>query len=170
MIQLISEVEIPASPRRVWEALIDFPDYPKWNPDVAIRGVAGSGNEIEWSFGRAPGGRRMWATALIIECEEPRVIAWTLGIRGLFTVEQRFSLRGTPHGSRLRHEAVCRGFISKVFGGRIRRSLGLRLSAINAGLHQYSSRFGGASTLAVGTGKTKEAKRRSGRQAGRRAR
>ena len=170
MIHVISEIEIPASPRRVWDALIDFPNYPKWNPDVSIRGIAGSGNEIEWSFGSTPIERRKWTTALIIECEEPHVIAWSLGIRGLFTLEQRFSLQRIPHGTMLRHDVVCRGLISKLPGGRIRKRLSLRLSAINKGLHQYSSTSRGGSAPAPGTGKTQEPKRRRGRQARRRAR
>ena len=170
MIQVISEIEIPAAPRRVWDVLIDFPNYSKWNPDVAIRGVAGSGNEVEWSFGSTPVERRKWTTALIMECEEPRAIAWSLGVRGLFTLEERFSLLGIPHGTMLRHEVVCRGLISKLLGGPIRRRVGLRLSAINTGLHRYSSRFRRASELTAGTGKTQERKTRRGRQARPRAR
>ena len=170
MIHVISEIEIPASPRRVWDVLIDFANYPRWNPDVAIRGVAATGNEVEWSSGSTPVERRKWTTALIIECDEPRTIAWSLGVRGLFTLEERFSLERISHGTMLRHEVVCRGVISKLIGERIRRRVDLRLSAINIGLHRYSSVFRGASEPTAGTAKTQGARRRGARQPRRRPR
>lgn len=168
MIAVASDIEIPASPSRVWNALIDFPSYQKWNSEVAIRGVAGLGNKIEWSFGSAPVERRMWATAIITEFDEPRVIAWTLGIRGLFAIEERFSLESIPQGTRLRHEAICRGLFSKISGGRIRRMLGPRLSGINARLYQYLSSSSGTKAPTGGTGKRDRANNR--RQVRRRAR
>jgi uncharacterized protein YndB with AHSA1/START domain len=32
--QLESEVEVQASPERVWEVLTDFAAYPDWNPFI----------------------------------------------------------------------------------------------------------------------------------------
>ncbi len=32
MVQISTEIEINASPERVWQVLTDFPSLPDWNP------------------------------------------------------------------------------------------------------------------------------------------
>ena len=44
MHQIVTQMDIAASPERVWSILMDFPAYPQWNP--FIRCVARIHTEI----------------------------------------------------------------------------------------------------------------------------
>ena len=42
-----TEIEIAASPERVWSILMDFPAYPEWNPFIrSLSGVAKPGEKL----------------------------------------------------------------------------------------------------------------------------
>lgn len=123
MFEVCSEIEIPAHPSRVWTTLVDFPGYRNWNPYVQTRGVAGSGSEIEWSLGSTVLKRRIWATALITEFDEPVALAWSFGSRGIFVVEECFSLESTSTGTRLQHKVRCRGLGARLGGGYMKKKI-----------------------------------------------
>lgn len=164
MIEVSHEVEIPAPPQQVWEALVGFDSYPEWNPYVAVRGAVGSGKEIEWSYG-SPSKRRIWTVALITECDEPHVLAWWFGVGWVFRVDERFSLQAIPGGTRLRHEAACRGLIAILLGGGVmRKRLSLIVTSANEGLNRHLKARIRASPAAVSGGKAKRASVRKGRR------
>ena len=122
MFEMCNEIEIPASPREVWSALVDFPRYSKWNPYVQIRGVAGSETEIQWSLGSTLLKRRIWMTALVTGFYEPLRLSWSLG-SSIFAVEECFSLEVTQTGTRLQHRVRCRGLVATVARGHMRKTI-----------------------------------------------
>lgn len=137
MIEINHKIEIPAAPQRVWQTLLDFPSYSKWNPFVAVRGNAGDENRIEWSFGRPQGTRRVWVDGLITARDELRTLTWRLGIRGVFSLDESYSLQSKHGGTVLRHSINCRGILVALLGPLIRRRLRIVLSASDHGLHHY---------------------------------
>lgn len=47
MHELRTEIEIAATPERVWSILLDFPSYPDWNPFIrSIKGIAKVGDRL----------------------------------------------------------------------------------------------------------------------------
>src|SRR5262245_18243515 len=78
-----SEIEIPAAPDAVWDAVTDFQSWPSWNPDVksmSMPGPVAAGSVLKWRAG--PG----TITSTIQRVEPPHLIAWTgrtLGIRAI---------------------------------------------------------------------------------------
>jgi len=47
MHELKTEIEIEATPARVWSILLDFPSYPDWNPFVcSVKGIAKEGDRL----------------------------------------------------------------------------------------------------------------------------
>lgn len=136
MIDLHHKIEIPVAPQRVWKALLDFPNYPKWNPFVAVRGIAGNGNRIEWSFGRPGANRKVWQAGLITAWDEPRILTWRIGSR-IFRLDESYSLEAKHSGTVLRHSIRCRGLLVALLGPLIRRRLKTVLSASDHGLHHY---------------------------------
>ena len=140
MIELRAEVDLPVPPRRVWEVLVDFPAYPIWNPNVAIRGIAGCGNSIEWGFRRPPFKARIWTAAIIKDCEELKVLSWALSFRGLFNLEERFSLESVRGGTRVQHTMSCGGLTAKLAGGILRKRFSAAVAAANEGLSLYFQR------------------------------
>src|SRR5258706_2117325 len=59
MLEIETEIDIGAAPERVWQVLLDFPAYPKWNPFIrSIVGVARVGERLTASI-QPQGGRSM---------------------------------------------------------------------------------------------------------------
>ena len=59
MHEVRTEIEIEATPERVWGILLDFPSHPEWNPFVrSIKGVAKVGDRLT-VFIQPQGGKGM---------------------------------------------------------------------------------------------------------------
>ena len=100
MRELNSEIEIDASPGRVWELLTDFDSYPQWNP--FIRSVSG---ELEPQsklkvFIQPSGARGMSFNPTVLKAEPPRELSWLghLLIAGLFDGEHTFIIEPIAPG------------------------------------------------------------------------
>lgn len=139
MPELHHKIQIPAKPQRVWNALLDFPGYSKWNPFVAVRGTVGNANRIEWSFGRPQGTRRVCVEGLITVRDEPHILTWCLGVSRVFTLEESYSLIAIQGGTVLGHSIRCRGVMVALLAPLIRRRLRKILSAGDHGLQHYLS-------------------------------
>ncbi len=164
MIELTREVEIPAAPPQVWNVLVDFSGYSKWNPYVAMRGVAELGSEIEWSLGSKVLKRRVWSAGVVTEWDRPNRLTWTVGSRRLFLVNERFSLEKIPQGTRLHHSVILSG-LSVVLGRRIlEKRLTRIMSAIDESLRRHLSRHSAAS----GSGRPRGGQTRSSNHKSRR--
>lgn len=137
MIEVSNEVDIPAPPHQVWNALVDFAGYRNWNPYVAIRGVAGDGSEIEWSLGSTLLKRRIWQKGQISEFNQPDVLKWSFGSRAVVVITESFFLQATEKGTRLRHTASCRGMFMILGKGLVRKRIEMIMAAEDKGLCRY---------------------------------
>ena len=55
MKEIFTEINIKASPEKVWSVFIDFKNYPEWNPFIlSIQGQISPGNQIKVTL-KAPG-------------------------------------------------------------------------------------------------------------------
>jgi hypothetical protein len=98
--QLRAEIEIQASPERVWEVLTDFAAYSRWNPFmVQATGQAVPGNRLELRM-RPPGRRATTFRPKVLEAEPPRRLRWLgrLFVPGLFDGEHRFTIEPAGPG------------------------------------------------------------------------
>jgi len=99
MLELRTETEIDAPVERVWQVLMDFDSYPRWNPFIrSIRGTPEVGSRLEVEIG-APGTRPMRFRPTVRVAVRNREFRWLgrLVIPGLFDGEHIFEL--TPLGS-----------------------------------------------------------------------
>jgi hypothetical protein len=98
MHEVRTEIEIDATPARVWRVLTDFPAHSQWNPFVrSIAGVPGQGQRLVVSV-QPEGGKSMTFKPTVLAAEPDRQLRW-LGhflVPGLFDGEHYFEL--TPHG------------------------------------------------------------------------
>lgn len=54
--EIHTEIEINASAETVWKVLVNFPDYPSWNPVITkINGMPYVGDKISFNLRAAPG-------------------------------------------------------------------------------------------------------------------
>lgn len=92
--ELRTEIDIGAPVERVWQALMDFPAVPEWNPFIRrIRGELHIGSRLE-VFLQPSGTRGMRFRPTVKKVEPNRELRWLghLGIPGLFDGEHIFEL------------------------------------------------------------------------------
>ena len=98
--RLSAEVEVEASPARVWEVLTDFAAYRQWNPFIVqATGQAVPGSRLELKM-RPSGGRTTTIRPEVLEADPGRKLRW-LGrvlVPGLFDGEHRFTIQPTGPG------------------------------------------------------------------------
>ena len=101
MYQIKTEIEIAASPERVWSILIDFARYPQWNLFIrSLYGVAKPGEKLRATI--QPKGRRtMTFRPRVLKIEEQQELRWLghLGFPGLFDGEHYFQLTALSNGN-----------------------------------------------------------------------
>ena len=98
--QFRAEVEVEASPERVWEVLTDFAAYRQWNPFIVEgAGQAVPGGRLELRM-RLPGRRPTTFRPVVLEAEPARRLRWLgrLLVPGLFDGEHSFTLEPTGPG------------------------------------------------------------------------
>jgi len=125
MKELRTQIEIEATPERVWEILTDFDAYPEWNPFIqAIEGEAAPGSKLEVRI-EPPGGRAMSFKPIVLEAAPRQELRW-LGrvlVPGLFDGEH--SLRIEPiDDSRVRFVQAERftGVLVPLFGKSLEKT------------------------------------------------
>ena len=167
MVEVCNTVEISASPQRVWNALVDFDEYARWNPFVAIRRTAVGADEIEWSLENTFLKRRIWTKANITEQRHLRVLAWSFGKRHIVFCEERFSLEMTGGKTSLTHTLQFQGLIACLGRRSLERNMAKIVSQADEGLRRFlearpkiSKPLGRATKTQVGGRKSGRAKPR----------
>lgn len=94
--EIITEIQIQASPEKVWNILTDFARYPEWNPFIkSLTGNVSKGNRIEAHIDT------MRFKPTVLAFEKNREFRWIghLLFRGIFDGEHRFQLIANADGS-----------------------------------------------------------------------
>jgi hypothetical protein len=100
MKEIHTEIEIAATPERVWQMLTDFAAYPEWNPFIVrIAGEARTGALLEAEL-RPPGTRGWTFRPRILAATPPRELRWIgrTGFRGIFDGEHTFLIEPLEGG------------------------------------------------------------------------
>ena len=101
MHEIVTQMDIAASPERVWSILMDFSRYPQWNPFIrSLSGVAKPGEKLRATI--QPGEHRaMIFRPRVLNVAAQRELRWLgrLGFPGLFDGEHYFQLTALSNGS-----------------------------------------------------------------------
>ena len=141
---LHTEIEIDATPEKVWAVLTDLPAYPDWNPLI----TSSTGDLVEG--GRLvnrlepPGGRAMTFKPTITEVDHQRVLEWLgrLVVPGLFDGRHRFELVPNGDGTRLIHTEHFRGMLVPLLKGTLERHTLPGFEAMNSALKDRAEAHG----------------------------
>lgn len=134
---LSTEVDIEASPAKVWSVLADFARYPEWNPFVrAVEGRPEPGTRLHVTV-QPPGGKPMRFRPRVLAAVPGAELRWLgrLGLPGLFDGEHRFML--APHApgvTRLRHEEHFSGLLVGAMKRQLDTGTRAGFEAMNAAL------------------------------------
>lgn len=116
--ELQSNTVIQASAERVWEILMNFEDYGKWNPFIkAISGSTTTGSTLKVQL-QMPNHQPMNMRPRVIICEHQRHFAWLghLFFRGLFDGEHHFELEVLgEHACCFKHYEKFKGILVPLF-------------------------------------------------------
>lgn len=119
---LHTEIEIDASPERVWAVLSDFDSYPKWNPFIrSVRGAPQQGTRLQVTI-QPSGGKAMRFSPVVLTADVGRELRW-LGrflLPGIFDGEHCFAIEPLAN-DKVRFKQSER--FSGLLVGLLRRSL-----------------------------------------------
>ncbi len=118
MKELITEIEISASPECIWHILVDFIQYPEWNPFIKkIKGEIREGSRLKVHI-EPSGGRGMTFKPVVKRVALHREFRWSghFIVPGLFDGEHCFELLPADNGKvRFVQRETFRGFLVPVF-------------------------------------------------------
>lgn len=135
MKEIRTEIDINASPQRVWQVLIDFERYPDWNPFIRrIEGKAVEGVKINIHITTPAGTNRNYSpkvTKVVTEQE----LRWLGKMPGLLSGEHIFSIEPASDNSvRLVHREVFGGLLTSFFGSSLDNDVKKGFEEMNAAL------------------------------------
>jgi hypothetical protein len=114
MHEIRTEIEIDASPARVWDVLLNFSSHAQWNPFIrSISGKPVPGERLVVNI-HPPGGKAMVFKPRVLVAEPDRELRW-LGrflLPGVFDGEHFFQMEGIGHArTRLVHGEKFSGLL-----------------------------------------------------------
>ena len=149
--RLHTEIEIQASPDRVWEALTDFAAYPHWNPFIvraAGQPVPGTRLKLQMHL---PGRRPMSFRPTVLEAAPAHRLRWLghLLFRGLFDGEHSFTIEpSSPGRVRLTQQEEFRGLLAPLILALIAKPTQEGFSQMNKALKTRVERAARTETTA----------------------
>lgn len=112
--QLRTEIEIEATPERVWQVLTDFAAFPEWNPFMTrAEGTVRRGERLTIRM-QPDGGRAMTFRPTVLEAEPNRHLRWVgrVVVPGVFDGEHSFTIERVGEGEvRLIQQEEFRGIL-----------------------------------------------------------
>lgn len=122
--RLHTQVDIQATPERVWEVLTDFAAYPEWNPFmIQASGTAVQGERLTVRMQPA-GGRAMTFRPTVLEAAPQQRLRWIGRVLfpGVFDGEHSFTIEPLGQGSvRLTQQEEYRGVLVPLMAGSLDR-------------------------------------------------
>ncbi len=120
-----TEIRIDTDISYVWNVLMDFDNYPKWNPFIrSIHGEQKTGNRLMVDI-KPPGGKEMSFKPEILILNPNREFRWKgkLFIHGLFDGEHFFMLESVGNDqTRFIHGESFSGILVPLLGGMLKKT------------------------------------------------
>jgi hypothetical protein len=124
MKELRSEIEIQATPERVWQLLTDFASFPDWNPFIrTASGAIEIGGRLDVLI-QPSGASAMTFRPKVLKAEPARELRWRgrLLVPGLFDGEHSFMIESIgDHRVRFVQQELFKGILVPVFSRRLDR-------------------------------------------------
>lgn len=140
MKELRTEIEINASPAKVWDVLTDFDKYNQWNPFITkIIGQLKEGSKIE-IFVETPAGKKRKYEPTVTRVEQNRELrwvgkSWVLNGEHIFGIEQLQERR-----VKLLHQELFDGLLTSFFGKSFDSDIKQGFEAMNSALKERVER------------------------------
>ncbi|MBA3901954.1 MAG: SRPBCC domain-containing protein [Bacteroidetes bacterium] len=141
--EIKTEININATPERVWEILTDFDNYPKWNPFIkSIIGEVAVGNNIKVRM-EPPEGNAMVFKPKVLAFNKNKEFRWLghLIFPGLFDGEHIFELIENKDGSTtFIHSEKFKGILVPLFNKMLDENITRGFELMNQKLKELAER------------------------------
>jgi hypothetical protein len=118
MKELKTSIEINSTPAKIWNVLLNFDNYPEWNPFIkSLRGNAKPGERIVARI-HPPGQRDMTFKPILLKVEKHKELRWIghLFFPGIFDGEHVFIIESLENSKTLfRQEEKFTGILVPIF-------------------------------------------------------
>jgi hypothetical protein len=140
---LVSEIDISASPSQVWEVLSDLPAYQEWNPFILrADGAAEVGTRLTLRM-QPVGGRVSTLHPTVLEVQPGSRLRWLgrVGVPGVLDAEHPLTIEPLDDGgSRLRQDEEFRGVLVPFLARSLDRGTLPAFHAMNAALKERAEK------------------------------
>jgi len=158
MHELHTEIEIQATPERIWSVLTDFAAYPQWNPFIrSVEGSPEKGASLTVRI-EPSGAKAMTFRPRVLVADCPHELRWLgrLLVPGLFDGEHRFVIERLS-GGRVRFEQSERfsGLLVPLFRSRLDRDTRRGFTEMNAALKKRAEGKGAKPLRSASTARGK---------------
>jgi hypothetical protein len=120
-----TEIDIKASPEKVWEVLTDFNNFPQWNPFIRqINGDPKVGTKLKIHLHTSSGKSRTYRPT-VTKVESNRELRWSgkSFIPGMFNGERIFSIELKTNHVRFVHREIFTGLGVALAGDRLDKDM-----------------------------------------------
>ncbi len=140
---LHTEIEISASPRRIWDILTDFKHYSHWNPAIPeAEGEAVRGSLIQVVI-QWPGLKRSNYRLEVLAAKPEQELRWLghFGITGLMDGDHRFMIEPTEaNTTTVIQNELFSGLLVPLFGPWLRSNVLNGFEQVNEALKRRAER------------------------------
>jgi hypothetical protein len=138
-----TEIEIGASPEKIWKILTDFDKYDQWNPFIhKVVGQPKEGSRIEIHI-ETPNGKKRKYEPIVTKVEHGRELRWIgkSSVPGFMHGEHVFMIeRLKPERIRFIQLEVFDGLLSSLFGRSLDTDIKHGLNEMNKALKDRAER------------------------------
>jgi len=123
--EIRTEIDIKASPEKVWEVLTDFNNFPQWNPFIRqINGDPKVGTKLKIHLHTSSGKSRTYRPT-VTKVEPNRELRWSgkSFIPGMFNGERIFTIELKTNHVRFVHREIFTGLGVALAGDRLDKDM-----------------------------------------------
>jgi hypothetical protein len=146
MREIRTEIEIAASPTKVWSILTDFDSWEEWSPIInQASGVASLGSELSITMRGEDGKDGPKYMPIITNFEKPKFFRWRGKMMAEFvmTNDKVFELEETGSGTRLIHKELFSGMLVPLFWSKFNEHVPSMLNSMNDALKTKAEKSSG---------------------------
>lgn len=144
MQEIITEIEIAASPAKVWAIIIDINKWQDWNPIInASQGVASVGAKLNITMmGKEQGKDGPRYEPVITALEDAKYFRWRAHMLAgfIFTNDKILELEEVEAGTRLLHKELFSGLLAPIFCGSMEKGVPSMLNLMNQALKELAEK------------------------------
>ena len=135
---ITTEIEILATPEKVWSIITDIDKWHEWSPTInASQGEAAVGSTVTITMMSKEAGKDgPKYSPEILKMDEPKYLHWRAYMMAgfIFTNDKIIELEKTETGTKVTHKETFKGLMAALMKGQMEKGVPPMLNAMNEAL------------------------------------